>query len=194
MGRGDYEQLTPEAIDQLWIRMRAGHAPKPTACELGLSTSTVRDCLHRCGGIRPLPRHRAVGRLSAAEREEILSSSGCWRVVAVERSWPGKGFVDGESRGRRERWPPQVSGGSCRAAGLDQSHSTQALHTPWTCLRGTLEYHLFPGHTAGEDRWNANRADHRIGDVIDLYCRGAEYEHVSAPSDPGDLGRAHPSA
>ena len=66
MGRGDYERLTPEAIDQSWTRMRAGHAPKPTARELGLSTSTVRDYLHRCGGIRPAPRRRATGRLSAA--------------------------------------------------------------------------------------------------------------------------------
>ena len=71
MGRGDYERLTPEAVDQLWTRMRAGHAPKPTARELGLSTSTLRDYLHRCGGIRPAPRRRATGRLSAAEREEI---------------------------------------------------------------------------------------------------------------------------
>ena len=71
MGRGVYERLTPEAIDELWARMRAGHAPKPSARELGLSTSTVRDYLHRCGGIRPVPRHRAAGRLSAAEREEI---------------------------------------------------------------------------------------------------------------------------
>jgi hypothetical protein len=48
MGRGVYERLTPQAIDQLWVR--AGHAPKPTARELGLSTSTVRDYLYRCGG------------------------------------------------------------------------------------------------------------------------------------------------
>ena len=26
MARGDYERLTPEAIDQMWPRMRAGHA------------------------------------------------------------------------------------------------------------------------------------------------------------------------
>ncbi len=45
MGRGDDERLMPEAIDQLWIRMRAGHAAKPTARELGLGTSTVRDYL-----------------------------------------------------------------------------------------------------------------------------------------------------
>ena len=35
MGRGDYVRLTPEAVDELWARMRAGHAPKPTARELG---------------------------------------------------------------------------------------------------------------------------------------------------------------
>ena len=86
MGRGDYERLTPEAVDQLWTRMRAGHAPKPTARELGLSTSTVRDYLHRCGGIRPVPRRRATGRLSAAEREEIsrgLAAGQSLRSIAV---------------------------------------------------------------------------------------------------------------
>ena len=91
MGRGDYERLTLEAIDQLWTRLRAGHAPKPTARELGLSTSTVRDYLYRCGGIRPLPRHRAAERLSAAEREEI--SRGAWPLASrCDRSrlaWAG---------------------------------------------------------------------------------------------------------
>jgi IS30 family transposase len=86
MGRGVYERLTPEAIDQLWTRMRAGHAPKPTARELGLNTSTARDYLHRCGGIRPVPRHRATGRLSAAEREEIsrgLAAGQSLRSIAA---------------------------------------------------------------------------------------------------------------
>ena len=86
MGRGDYERLTPEAIDQLWTRRRAGHAPKPTARELGLSTSTVRDYLHRCGGIRPVPRHRGTGRLSGAEREEIsrgLAAGQSLRSIAT---------------------------------------------------------------------------------------------------------------
>ena len=31
MGHGDYARLTPEAIDQVWLRMRAGQAAKPTA-------------------------------------------------------------------------------------------------------------------------------------------------------------------
>ena len=86
MGRGDYERLTPLAIDQLWIRMRAGQAPKPTARELGLSTSTVRDYLHRCGGIRPAARHRATGHLSLVEREEIsrgLAAGQSLRSIAA---------------------------------------------------------------------------------------------------------------
>jgi IS30 family transposase len=71
VGHGDYERLTPEAIDQVWVRLRAGQAAKPTARELGLCTGTVRAYLLRCGGIGPGPRRRAAGRLSLAEREEI---------------------------------------------------------------------------------------------------------------------------
>ena len=71
MGHGDYERLTPEAIDQVWLRLRAGQAAKPTARELGLCTGTVRGYLLRCGGIRPGPRRRGPSRLSLAEREEI---------------------------------------------------------------------------------------------------------------------------
>ena len=42
VGHGDYERLTPQAIDQVWLRMRAGQAAKPTARELGLFPGTVR--------------------------------------------------------------------------------------------------------------------------------------------------------
>ncbi len=86
MGHGDYERLTPEAIDQVWLRMRAGQAAKPTARELGLCTGTVRAYLIRCGGIRPEPRRRAVGRLSLVEREEIsrgLAAGYSVRAIAV---------------------------------------------------------------------------------------------------------------
>ena len=86
MGRGDYERLTPEAIDQVWLRMRAGQAAKPTARELGLCTGTVRAYLLRCGGIRPGPRRRAPGRLSLAEREEIsrgLAAGRSIRAIAL---------------------------------------------------------------------------------------------------------------
>jgi IS30 family transposase len=66
-----YQRLSPEVCDEIWGRLRSGHAAKPTARALGLPTSTVRDYLLRCGGIRPVPRKRSAGRLSFAEREEI---------------------------------------------------------------------------------------------------------------------------
>jgi IS30 family transposase len=81
VGHGDYERLTPEAIDQVWLRMRAGQAAKPTARELGLCTGTVRAYLLRCGGIRPEPRRRAAGRLSLAEREEISRGLAAGRSI-----------------------------------------------------------------------------------------------------------------
>jgi IS30 family transposase len=84
MPRG-YQRLSPAEIDALWIRMRAGQAAKPTARALGLPTSTVRDYLRRCGGIRPAPRRRSPGRLSFAEREEIsrgLATGLSLRVIA----------------------------------------------------------------------------------------------------------------
>jgi IS30 family transposase len=80
MARQNYQRLSPADIDEIWSRMRAGHAVKPTARSLGLSTSTVRTYLLRCGGIRPDPRHRATGRLSFEEREEIS------RGLAADRS------------------------------------------------------------------------------------------------------------
>ena len=86
VGHGEYERLTPEAIDQVWLRMRAGQAAKPTARQLGLCTGTVRAYLIRCGGIRPQPRRRAAGRLSLAEREEIsrgLAAGHSIRAIAL---------------------------------------------------------------------------------------------------------------
>ena len=86
MGHGDYEKLTPETIDALWVRLREGQAAKPTARQLGLSPSTVRAYLLRCGGVRPDPRRRARCRLSMAEREEIsrgLAAGESIRVVAA---------------------------------------------------------------------------------------------------------------
>jgi IS30 family transposase len=86
MGHGDYEKLTPQAIDELWVRLRAGKAAKPIARELGLCTGTVRAYLLRCGGIRPDPRRRAAGRLTMAEREEVsrgLAAGHSLRAIAM---------------------------------------------------------------------------------------------------------------
>jgi transposase, IS30 family len=76
MGHGDYEKLTPQAIGELWVRLRVGKAAKPTARELGLCTGTVRAYLLRCGGIRPDPRRRAAGRLTWRSGRRSLAA---WR-------------------------------------------------------------------------------------------------------------------
>jgi hypothetical protein len=89
VGHGDCARLTPEAIDQVWLRMRAGQAAKPTARELGLCTGTVRAYLLRCGGIRPEPRRRAATRLRLEEREEIsrgLATGLSIRAIAAALS------------------------------------------------------------------------------------------------------------
>jgi hypothetical protein len=86
MPRQSYQRLSPADIDEIWVRLRAGHAAKPTARALGLPTSTVRAYLIRCGGIRPDPRCRSAGRLSFAEREEIsrgLAAGRSLRVIAT---------------------------------------------------------------------------------------------------------------
>ena len=85
MARG-YRRLTPADEDEVWARLRAGHAAKPTARGLGLSTGGVRAYLLRCGGIRPDPRRRSPGRLSFAEREEIsrgLAAGRSLRSIAA---------------------------------------------------------------------------------------------------------------
>ena len=86
MARQHYQRLSATDIDEVWKRLRAGHSVKPTARALGLPTSTVRTYLIRCGGIRPDPRHRAVGRLTIEEREEIsrgLAAGLSLRVIAA---------------------------------------------------------------------------------------------------------------
>src|SRR6476646_7047953 len=85
MGRG-YRRLSPADEDEIWARLRSGHAAKPTARALGWSTSGVRGYLVRCGGIRPAPRRRSPGRLSLTEREEIsrgLAAGLSLRVIAA---------------------------------------------------------------------------------------------------------------
>jgi len=86
MARQSYQRLSPADIDEIWVRLRAGHAAKPTARALGMPTSTVRAYLIRCGGIRPDPRCRSAGRSSLAEREEIsrgLAAGRSLRSIAA---------------------------------------------------------------------------------------------------------------
>ena len=126
MAHGDYERLTPQAIDQVWLVLRAGQAAKPTARELGLCTGTVRAYLLRCGGIRPVPRRRAAGRLRVEEREEIsrgLAAGESMRSIDAV----GSAALDGESGGRRQRRSPAVPGRTRRPAGLVASGPPQAV-------------------------------------------------------------------
>ena len=64
-------KLTPGQVDEVWLRWRAGQAVKVLSREMRVNPSTVRDLLHRSGGIRPVPRRRWELRQSLAEREEI---------------------------------------------------------------------------------------------------------------------------
>src|SRR4051812_22537644 len=85
MARG-YRRLSLADEDEIWLRLRAGHAAKPSARALGFPAGTVRAYLVRCGGIRPDPRRRSPGRLSLAEREEIsrgLAAGRSLRAIAA---------------------------------------------------------------------------------------------------------------
>jgi hypothetical protein len=85
MPRG-FQRSSPAEVDAIWVRLRAGHAAKPTARALGLPTGTGRADLVRCGGIRPDPRRRSPGGLRFAEREEISRglAAGAWmRSIAA---------------------------------------------------------------------------------------------------------------
>ena len=91
MARQHYQRLSPADVEEIWSRLRAGHSAKPAARALGLPTSTVRAYLIRCGGIRPDPRHRATGRLSCEEREEIsrgLAAGLSFRAIAARLGRP----------------------------------------------------------------------------------------------------------
>jgi len=85
-----YQRLSAEVCDEIWVRLRGGHAAKPTARALGLPTSTVRAYLIRCGGIRPDPRCRSAGRLSFADREEISRGLAAGRSLRAIASGLGR--------------------------------------------------------------------------------------------------------
>src|SRR3954452_18799356 len=85
MVRG-YRRFSPADEEEIWARLRAGHAAKPTARALGLTAGGVRAYLVRCGGIRPAPRRWSPGRLGLAEREEIsrgLAAGLSLRAIAA---------------------------------------------------------------------------------------------------------------
>jgi IS30 family transposase len=130
MVRG-YQRLSAAEVDEIWMRLRAGHAAKPTARQLGLPTSTVRAYLLRCGGIRPDPRRRSTGRLSFAEREEIsrgLARGMSLRAIAAELGRSGSTISrEVAAHGGRSRY---------RAATADQQAWSRATR-PKTCKLAT---------------------------------------------------------
>jgi hypothetical protein len=79
-------KLSPAEVDEVWTRWRSGQAVKVLAREMRIHPSTVRDLLHRTGGIRPAPMRRWEVRLSPAEREEIsrgMAAGLSLRVIAA---------------------------------------------------------------------------------------------------------------
>ena len=79
-------KLTPAEVDEIWARWRSGQAVKVLARQMRVNPSTVRDLLHRTGGIRPAPKRRWELRLSLAEREEIsrgLAAGLSLRMIAA---------------------------------------------------------------------------------------------------------------
>ena len=121
MARG-YRWLTAANEDEIWARLRAGHAAKPTARALGLTAGGVRAYLVRCGGIRPAPRRRSPGRLSLVEREEIsrgLAAGSSLRAIAA-----GLG-----------RAPSTVSREVAAHGGRDRYRATPADQAAWARAR-----------------------------------------------------------
>ena len=51
-------KLTPAEVDEVWARWRSGQAVKVLARQMRVNPSTVRELLHRTGGIKPAPRCR----------------------------------------------------------------------------------------------------------------------------------------
>ena len=140
---GGYRRLSPADVDEIGVRLRAGHAAKPTARALGLSTGTVRAYLERCGGIRPVPRRRSPGRLSLAEREEIsrgLAAGHSLRAIAVELGRSPSTIsreVAGHGGRRRPAWVPRGHGGPEELGAGDSVQVLQARHPSEAgCHRG----------------------------------------------------------
>lgn len=125
-------KLTPSEVDEVWTRWRSGQAVKVLAREMGVNPSTVRDLLHRTGGIRPAPKRRWEVRLSLAEREEIsrgLAAGLSLRVIAA-------GLGRAPSTVSRE---VLANGGraSCRAAAADRAAWSRAARPKATKLAGS---------------------------------------------------------
>ena len=54
MARQHFQRLSPADIDEVWSRMRAGHAAKPTARSLGLRPARSATTCCAAAGSAPI--------------------------------------------------------------------------------------------------------------------------------------------
>jgi IS30 family transposase len=88
--RGKYRprqrRLTEAQIAEIWARRAAGETGTRIARHMGRHGSSIRNHIHKAGGIRPRPRKRSRIALSLQEREEIsrgLAACDSLRAIAV---------------------------------------------------------------------------------------------------------------
>ena len=79
MVRQQYRGLSPAEVDEVWRRMRAGHAMKPTARALGLPTSRV------VGFLAPAPEESPPAHAVTDVDDELVRRAvrTCGRPVKV---------------------------------------------------------------------------------------------------------------
>jgi IS30 family transposase len=81
VGRG----FSVEQQDLIWDLYRRGESIREIERVVGETLPRIRRFLRDCGGIRPVPRRRRVGHLTAAEREEIsrgIAAGESGRLIA----------------------------------------------------------------------------------------------------------------
>ena len=88
--RGKYgprqRPLTEAEVEEIWARRAAGESPTRIARHMGRYPDSLREYVHRAGGIRPRRRRRSPISLSLEEREEIsrgLAAEMSLRAIAT---------------------------------------------------------------------------------------------------------------
>ena len=109
-------KLAPSEVEEVWARWRSGQAVKVLARAMRVNPSTVRDLLHRTGGIRPAPKRRWRSAVpGSAEEYLVVWRQGC---RCGDPAGLGSRAVDGEPRGPRQRRSCAVSGGGRGPGGV----------------------------------------------------------------------------
>jgi transposase-like protein len=159
--------LSAAEQDAIWSGLRSGGTISRVARQLGRPPSTVRTFLHRSGGIRPRPRHRAADRLRREEREELsrgLAAGESLRAIAARL---GRAPSTPVSGGGPQRRPGALPGRAGRAGRLGPglpAEAGQAGGQPDAARTGDrrAEAAMVPG----ADRWLAQGGVPRpAGDV-----------------------------